>query len=88
MRQLVIEVPDRYIDEGIIHTYQLGSYVDMEIRKAVQNSIALPKGHGDIIDADKLKYETITDKYDGYTYTVVKRETLAKAKPLVEKTPN
>ena len=48
----MIEIPDvdyyDMINDGCIYNY--------EIRKAIENGIPLPKGHGRLIDADKLGF--------------------------------
>ena len=50
--QIMIEIPDvdyyDMINDGCIYNY--------EIRKAIENGIPLPKGHGRLIDADKLGF--------------------------------
>ena len=42
--------------------------VDYDIRQIMRNGIPLPKGHGRLIDADALEFDTEYDGYcDGFT---------------------
>lgn len=53
--KIVIDVPDDYMK--YIDIYEKGSLFDMVLTNAIKNGISLPKGHGRLIDADKLNEE-------------------------------
>ena len=57
--QIVIEIDEReWMDEKSIREvafeYKKGSGFDRAIREGLRQAIVLPKGHGRLIDADKL----------------------------------
>lgn len=61
--QIVIDIPeDMYNDVNILIVKDLP-----ELKKIIANGIPLPKGHGDLIDRDKLEKDTEWDEYeDGF----------------------
>ena len=65
--QIMIEIPDidyyNMINDGCIYNY--------EIRKALENSIPLPKGHGRLIDADALSESFELSDFSGDEYDCI-----------------
>lgn len=65
--QIVIDIPEdhkRVIDNLVIDGkgYLLPYEVEDTLAKAVKQSTPLPKGHGDLIDADELFLDIQTDE--------------------------
>ena len=56
MEKIVIELPEE-IRQDILTDGVLYCDYDSIIRDAIKNCIVLPKGHGRLIDADKLEDE-------------------------------
>jgi hypothetical protein len=51
--KIVIDIPDNSMD--YIDSYEKGSLFDIVLIDAIKNGTPLPKGHGDLKDAEKLK---------------------------------
>ena len=69
--ELVIKIPEE-IRLALINNLQLSidqqAICDLYIKQAMINSIPLPKGHGRLIDADKLPLNSIDDANYGSNY--------------------
>lgn len=59
--KLVIEIPDELYND--IKTHPLFSSDIPAIERAIRNGTPLPKGHGRLIDADKLDVGEVFDYY-------------------------
>lgn len=75
--QILINLPDTNITEDIIRAakWENGSLFDLVLRGAMKDAIILPKGHGDLIDRNDLKYE----KYNSYAYAIANAPTIIEA---------
>lgn len=65
--QIVIEISEE--DYKLIKSYGEGSTnyrISLNLYDAVKNGTILPKGHGRLIDADKLELDDGYSNYDGY----------------------
>lgn len=65
--QIVIEISEE--DYKLIKSYGEGStnyHISLNLYDAVKNGTPLPKGHGRLIDADKLELDDGYSNYDGY----------------------
>ena len=61
--QIVVDIPD-FIYERLKEDVNCGM---VNLNSAIANGIPLPKGHGDLIDRDKLEKDTEWDEYeDGF----------------------
>lgn len=87
--QIVIEIPDFLYqiiqDCKVIEGSNEGNLENVLI-KAVENGVALPKGHGDLIDRNDLFITTITtDDYNGNeVIDVVLKEDVDSAQTIIE----
>ena len=68
--QIVIDIPDRIYK--IIQNKKLNIIDDEILEQAVKNGTPLPKGHGDLVDKNDLKYE----KYNSYAYAIANAPTI------------
>jgi len=83
--ELVIKIPEEI--------YKASQIIDVKYEDTIQipleviaNGTPLPKGHGKIIDADKLLKHAHTIGTSNYCeYNVVYVETIKEAKPIIEK---
>lgn len=65
---------------------------NMRMETLIANGTPLPKGHGDLIDRDKLVYDcSLGDggcdhicRCDGCSYNIIRETTINKAKPIIE----
>lgn len=48
---------------------------DSDLYDAIRNGTPLPKGHGDLVDRNDLKYE----KYNSYAYAIANAPTIIEA---------
>lgn len=83
--ELVIKIPKRVYN--YIRKYEHIANSDIsDIKDAIINGISLPKGHGDLIDADDLDITTITtDDYSGNeVLEVVLKEDIDNAPTIIE----
>lgn len=60
--QLIINIDDKAYDEILKRNAQYGVFAFNEI---VRNGTPLPKGHGRLIDADKIQFEN--NEFDTYS---------------------
>ena len=58
--KIIINIPDDKYKEICSGNFETDGYFKMNLRDAFRNGIPLPKGHGDLKDADKLKDAFIT----------------------------
>lgn len=63
MMQIVIDIPEEIYNE--LKTHPLFSSDMPTIERAIKNGTILPKGHGDLIDADKIQFEN--NEFDTYS---------------------
>ena len=63
--EIVIDIPEK-VYNALTHTEFDANLVVDEMRKAIANGTSLPKGHGRLIDADKLELDDGYSNYDGY----------------------
>lgn len=62
--KIVIDIPDvvkQRLDEGHIEN---GSIMSWALLDMIKNGQVLPKGHGDLIDRDKLEKDTEWNEYE------------------------
>lgn len=83
--ELVIKIPEGIMEyvknNGCVSVY------DEEVTKAIINGTPLPKGHGDLIDADELYGDFIdgTEGYDCHTWTRIEiGDTIENAQKIIE----
>ena len=76
--QIVIDIPEENY-KNIKEQVDKRDYPDMQIGRAIANGIPLPKGHGDLVDFDKLCREY----WDG-NYMEIHRNDLQSIKPIIE----
>lgn len=86
MIELVIKISEKAYN-ALTHTEFDANLVVDEMRKAIANGIPLPKGHGRLIDADKLLYEDI-ESIDGNTYMCVNAYDVEHAPTILEGSEN
>lgn len=65
MIELVIKIPEK-VYNALTHTEFDANLVVDEMRKAIAKGTPIPKGHGRLIDADKLELDDGYSNYDGY----------------------
>lgn len=74
--KLVIEINDNEYMGIKEYPDNITSYpVTIHLYDAVRNGTPLPKGHGDLIDRNDLKYE----KYNSYAYAIANAPTIIEA---------
>lgn len=73
--KIVIDIPDvvkQRLDEGHIEN---GSIMSWALLDMIKNGTVLPKGHGDLIDRDKLEKDTEWSEYEdefiSYSYSQI-----------------
>lgn len=86
--ELVIKIPEE-IRLALINNIQLSldqqSICDSYIKRAVIKGTPLPKGHGDLKDADEIKKNQFTLGTSNYCeYKVVTIETIDKADAIIK----
>lgn len=69
--QIVIDIDEEYIKQIDRIRFLIGGKEDRSLQinviNAIKNGTPLPKGHGRLIDADKLELDADwNDYYDGY----------------------
>ena len=73
--QIVIDIPNEIYELCVTDDYFFYNETDT-IRQAIKNGVSLPKGHGDIVDADKAfdllneeidKHDKMMAKYQPYS---------------------
>lgn len=62
--KLVIDIPEGLVCDGFERTFT--EEEKNILIKAIGNGTPLPKGHGRLIDADKLELDDGYSNYDGY----------------------
>ena len=70
--KLVIKIPEEIYE---IAKQDKWKYPADDVYNAIKNGIQLPKGHGDLIDRNDLKYE----KYNSYAYAIANAPTIIEA---------
>ena len=67
--ELVIKIPEELISEIDDENYQsVISWFDTSLYCAIKDGTPLPKGHGNLIDADEIQFEnTEFDTYGDYS---------------------
>ena len=75
--KLVIDIP-KHIYDCVIGRTVLLSHMD-EMCKAIEEGTPLPKGHGDLVDFDRLCKEY----WDG-NYMEIHKDDLSNIKPIIE----
>lgn len=81
--QIVIDIPEDVIESAKSSPNYYPTYHFEKIWRAIVNGTPLPKGHGRLIDADKLLYEDI-ECTDGRTYMVVNAYDVDNAPTIIE----
>ena len=65
--QIVIDISEETYNDIQSRDWKNGELIFSEEWKAIHNSIPLPKGHGELIDRDKIEYlKAIHDAKYGY----------------------
>lgn len=90
--ELVIKLNDKTYKQAINRTEFDTLSLGIKLIEAVQNGIQLPKGHGDLIDKDKLVYDCSLGgggcdricRCDGCSYNIIKENDINKAPIIVE----
>ena len=76
--QIVIDIPEdvytRLFDNGI-QDNEIAVDDVCEMARALRLGTLLPKGHGDLVDRNDLKYE----KYNSYAYAIANAPTIIEA---------
>lgn len=81
--QLVINIDDNFYKRAMV--YKGEQFPDNDdllsaLITAVNNGVSLPKGHGDLIDRNDLKYE----KYNSYAYAIANAPIIIEADEVEE----
>lgn len=71
--QIVIDIPNSIYAN--LPKIVNGSIASKRILDCVKNGTPLPKGHGDLVDRNDLKYE----KYNSYAYAIANADTIIEA---------
>ena len=78
--QIIIDIPDGYVGVIMKNQRMEGSVMDKLIRQAIIDGIQLPKGHGDLVDRDRIISDGVNkgfcDWYDEIKYadTIIKAD--------------
>lgn len=75
MAELVIKIDDETYKEVMGRTEFDTLVLGIKLIEAVQSGTPLPKGHGELIDRNDLKYE----KYNSYAYAIANAPTIIEA---------
>ena len=79
--KLIIELPE----EDYIRIKETGVIGKVDVfKRAIRNGIVLPKGHGRLIDADKLKPQTTYFGISDIPVEVVKCSTIRNAPTIIK----
>lgn len=81
--QIVIDIPKELYESYECRPPMLGDVGMDMIAQSIANGTLLPKGHGRLIDADKLPYEDI-ESIDGNTYMCVNAYDIEHASTIIE----
>ena len=82
--ELVIKIPKAYY-ENLLKNCSFSSEEIPVVSLAIATGIQLPKGHGDLIDADKLKNDAQTmTEWNGDVFRCVTEYTINTAPTVIE----
>lgn len=83
--ELVIKIPENIVEGAKSSPNYYPTYHFEKIWKAIVNGTPLPKGHGRLIDADKLKDDTQTmTEWNGDVFRCVTERTIDLAPTIIE----
>lgn len=84
--ELVIKIPEwkyKSICEGVEASKRCGVVgIDPDIHEAIYNGTPLPKGHGDLIDADEIQFENT--EFETYGDYCIAFDAIDTATPIIE----
>ena len=89
--KLIIDIDEDYY-KAIWENGYIYDEDNEDIAKIIKDGTPLPKGHGDLIDRDKLVYDcSLGDggcdhicRCDGCSYNIIRETTINKATPIIE----
>ena len=95
--KLIIDISDKTYEiiKNMVYfcnSQRSGREITKEILNAIKQGIPLPKGHGDLIDRDKLVYDCSLGgggcdhicRCDGCLYNIIRETTINKATPIIK----
>lgn len=78
--QIVIDIDEKIYNEYMnLATGRIPTYKACDIAWVLKNGTILPKGHGRLIDADKLKEQDFGDNYYTIKAEIDRADTIVKA---------
>ena len=82
--KLVIDIPEEEY-KMLVNSYQFlfNEHTFDNLRESIKNSTPLPKGHGRLIDENKLKKEAIRCEWSRLAYDMLDH-TLSYIKPIID----